>query len=179
MDTVAGYMAQSNSSFPFIKVVDGQKEFDFTFFLFENTFIWFRVGKVVDSCLLLFASEALSEFTVQMKTLFLHFHKAKWKQFGLFSGNIYPCLVMFNFRFWDIFNFLFLFQYRLYATTPTGLGTGQALENTSLRILTQPFAPMLFMVLLFWVIMASLNPTTVGLIWIMSFTRKLLLWKGT
>ena len=36
MDTVAGYMAQSNSSFPFIKVVDGQKEFDFTFFLFEK-----------------------------------------------------------------------------------------------------------------------------------------------
>ena len=111
----------------------------------------------------------------KMKTLFLHFHKAKWKQFGLFSGNIYPCLLMFNFRFRDIFKFLFLFQYRLYATTPTGLGTGQALENTSLRILTQPFAPMLFMVLLFWVLMASLNPMTVGLIWIMSFTRKLLL----
>ena len=73
------------------------------------------------------------------------------------------------------FQMLFLFWYRLYAITQTGLGTGQALENTSLRILTQPFAPMLFMVLLFWVQMASLNPMTVGLIWIMNFTRKLLL----
>ena len=51
----------------------------------------------MDSCLLVFASEAQSEFTIQNENSFLHFHKAKWKQFGLFSGNIYPCLVMFNF----------------------------------------------------------------------------------